>query len=198
MIDDNTDGKMVVVVAPSGSGKTTMAKRLLTDFPKLQFSVSATTRDAREGEINGREYYFMSDEQFDSYIDDDAFLEWEMFYNGKRYGTLKPEVDRLLKKGYFVLLDLEVKGAMNVKKLYGNRCLAVFIQPPSLEILRERLLKRGTESDESLKLRLERVAFEMEYRDSFDITVVNDDLERAYSEIFESVNRFLNDTPSTT
>jgi guanylate kinase len=198
MIDDDTEGKMVVVVAPSGSGKTTMAKRLLTDFPKLQFSVSATTRDAREGETNGREYYFMSDEQFDKYIDDGAFLEWEMFYNGKRYGTLKPEVDRLLKKGYFVLLDLEVKGAMNVKKLYGNRCLAVFIQPPSLEILRDRLLKRGTESDESLKLRLDRVAFEMEYRDSFDITVVNDDLERAYSEIFESVNRFLNDTSSTT
>jgi len=198
MIDDNTDGKMVVVVAPSGSGKTTMAKRLLTDFPKLQFSVSATTRDAREGETNGREYYFMSDEQFDRFIDDDAFLEWEMFYNGKRYGTLKPEVDRLLKKGYFVLLDLEVKGALNVKKLYGNRCLAVFIQPPSLEILRERLLKRGTESDESLKLRLDRVAFEMEYRDSFDITVINDNLERAYSEIFESVNRFLSDTASTT
>jgi len=198
MIEGIAEGKMVVVVAPSGSGKTTMAKRLLNDFQRLQFSVSATTRDAREGEVNGREYYFMNEDQFDSNIEDGNFLEWEMFYNGKRYGTLKPEVDRLLKKGYFVLLDLEVKGAMNVKKLYGNRCLAVFIQPPSLEILRERLLNRGTESEESLKLRLDRVAFEMEYRDSFDITVVNDDLERAYSEIFESVDRFINDTSSTT
>lgn len=183
-------GKLLIVVAPSGSGKSTMAARLLRDFPDLRFSVSATTRAPRSGETHGKEYFFLSDQEFDEKIKNDDFLEWEAFYNGSRYGTLRSEVDKLLQKGYFVLLDLEVKGALNVKKRYGSQCLAVFIEPPSLETLRQRLLARGTETEESLALRMERAAFEMQYRDKFDTSVVNDDLETAYSRIHKLVHDF--------
>lgn len=189
-MDESQAGKLVVVVAPSGSGKTTMARRLLVDFPNLQFSVSATTRPPREGEQHGREYFFLSDEQFDERVDAGEFLEWETFYNGRRYGTLKPEVDRLLKKGYFILLDLEVNGAINVKRIYGDRCLAVFICPPSIEILKDRLQQRGTETPESLSVRLERVAYEMTFKDRFDACVVNDELETAYSQVHDLVKTF--------
>jgi guanylate kinase len=184
------EGKLVVVVAPSGSGKTTMAKRLLQDFPNLQFSVSATTRPPREGEQDGREYFFLTDQAFDERVRNGDFLEWETFYNGRRYGTLKPEVDRLLEKGYFILLDLEVNGAMNVKHIYGERCLAVFISPPTIEILKDRLSRRGTESPESVAIRLERVAYEMTFKDRFDACVINDDLETAYREIHDKVHQF--------
>lgn len=184
------EGKLVVMVAPSGSGKTTMAKRLLQDFPNLAFSVSATTRPPREGEQDGREYFFLSDEAFDERVGKGDFLEWETFYNGRRYGTLKPEVDRLLEKGYFILLDLEVNGATNVKHIYGNRCLAVFISPPSINVLKDRLSQRGTESPESLEIRLERVAYEMTFKDRFDTLVINDDLETAYREIHDKVRQF--------
>lgn len=189
-MDSSQEGKLVVVVAPSGSGKTTMARRLLADFPNLQFSVSATTRPPREGEQHGREYFFLSDDQFDERVDAGEFLEWETFYNGRRYGTLKPEVDRLLKKGYFILLDLEVNGAMNVKHIYGDRCLAVFICPPSIEILKDRLLQRGTETPESLSVRLERVAYEMTFKDRFDACVINDELESAYRQVHDLVKTF--------
>jgi guanylate kinase len=168
-----------------------MARRLLTDFPNLQFSVSATTRPPREGEQHGREYFFLSDDEFDERVEAGDFLEWETFYNGRRYGTLKPEVDRLLKKGYFILLDLEVNGAMNVKRIYGARCLSVFISPPSTEVLKDRLSRRGTESPESIAIRLERVAYEMTFKDRFDTCVINDDLETAYSEIHRQVKQFL-------
>lgn len=189
-MDSSQEGKLVVVVAPSGSGKTTMARRLLADFPNLQFSVSATTRSPREGEQHGREYFFLSDSQFDERVEAGEFLEWETFYNGRRYGTLKPEVDRLLKKGYFILLDLEVNGAINVKRIYGDRCLAVFICPPSIEILKGRLQQRGTETPESLTIRLERVAYEMTFKDRFDACVVNDELETAYRQVHDLVKTF--------
>jgi guanylate kinase len=190
MMDLKHEGKLVVVVAPSGSGKTTMARRLLQDFENLRFSVSATTRPPREGEQDGREYFFLSDAEFDERVSKGDFLEWETFYNGRRYGTLKPEVDRLLKKGYFILLDLEVNGAMNVKQIYGERCLAVFICPPSIEILKDRLSRRGTESPESVAIRLERVAYEMTFKDRFDSYVINDNLETAYREIHDKVQQF--------
>jgi len=189
-MEPSENGKLVVVVAPSGSGKTTMAKRLLQDFRNLQFSVSATTREPREGEQDGREYFFLTDAEFDERVAKGDFLEWETFYNGRRYGTLKPEVDRLLEKGYFILLDLEVNGAMNVKHIYGDRCLAVFICPPSIDILKDRLSQRGTETPESLATRMERVAYEMTFKDRFDACVINDDLETAYSEIHAKVHQF--------
>ena len=185
------NGKLVVMVAPSGSGKTTMARRLLTDIAELRFSVSATTRAPREGEVDGREYYFISNEEFDRRVAEGEFLEWESFYNGTRYGTLKPEVDFLLKKGYFVLLDLEVHGAQNVKSMYGDRCLSVFIEPPSLSVLEMRLRSRGSETEQSIATRLERAAYEMSFRDRFDIRVVNDDLELAYAQIYSVVREFL-------
>lgn len=184
------EGKLVVIVAPSGSGKTTMAKRLLQDFPNLAFSVSATTRPPREGEQDGQEYFFLSDEAFDERVEKGDFLEWETFYNGRRYGTLKPVVDRLLEKGYFILLDLEVNGAKNVKHIYGDRCLAVFISPPSIEVLKDRLTRRGTETPESMVVRLNRVAYEMTFKDLFDTHVINDDLETAYYDIHEKVRQF--------
>lgn len=184
------EGKLVVIVAPSGSGKTTMAKRLLQDFPNLAFSVSATTRPPREGEQDGQEYFFLSDEAFDERVEKGDFLEWETFYNGRRYGTLKPEVDRLLEKGYYILLDLEVNGAKNVKHIYGDRCLAVFISPPSIEVLKDRLTRRGTETPESMVVRLNRVAYEMTFKDLFDTHVINDDLETAYYDIHEKVRQF--------
>jgi guanylate kinase len=185
------NGKLVVMVAPSGSGKTTMARRLLTDIAGMRFSVSATTRAPREGEVDGREYYFISNEEFDRRVAEGEFLEWESFYNGTRYGTLKPEVDFLLKKGYFVLLDLEVHGAQNVKNMYGDRCLSVFIEPPSLSVLEMRLRSRGSETEQSIATRLERAAYEMSFRDRFDIRVVNDDLEHAYAQIYSVVREFL-------
>lgn len=184
------EGKLVVIVAPSGSGKTTMAKRLLQDFPNLAFSVSATTRPPREGEQDGQEYFFLSDEAFDERVENGDFLEWETFYNGRRYGTLKPEVDRLLEKEYFIVLDLEVNGAKNVKHIYGDRCLAVFISPPSIEVLKDRLTRRGTETPESMVVRLNRVAYEMTFKDLFDTHVINDDLETAYYDIHEKVRQF--------
>jgi guanylate kinase len=188
---EHQDGKLVVMVAPSGSGKTTMARRLLTDIAELRFSVSATTRAPREGEVDGREYYFISKVEFDRRVAEGEFLEWESFYNGTRYGTLKPEVDFLLKKGYFVLLDLEVHGAQNVKNMYGDRCLSVFIEPPSLSVLEMRLRSRGSETEQSIATRLERAAYEMSFRDRFDIRVVNDDLEHAYAQIYSVVREFL-------
>jgi len=190
------EGKLVIMVAPSGSGKSTMAHRLLRDFKELRFSVSATTRAPRAGETHGVEYFSLSDAEFDARVDQQAFLEWEMFYNGRRYGTLKSEVDHLLKKGYFILLDLEVNGALNVKRIYGDRCLAIFIEAPSLDILRQRLLARGTETEVSLALRLERAGYELQFRHHFDARVINDDLERTYQEIYDRVHRFIRGEPA--
>lgn len=184
-------GKVIVIVAPSGSGKSTIANRLLNDYDSIKFSVSATTREPRENEKDGREYFFLSPEEFDKIIQKGGFLEWEEFYNGSRYGTLRSEVDKLLETGYFPLLDIEVKGALNIKRIYGPDCVSIFIQPPSLSELRKRLIKRGTESEESLRLRLERAEEELKYADAFDYVVINDDLEIAYSEVKEIVEKII-------
>lgn len=164
-----------------------MTRRLLQDIDSLRFSVSATTRKPRTGEEDGREYFFLSQEAFRKKIAEGEFLEWEEFYNGTLYGTLRSAVENDLKKGYFVLLDIDVLGALNVKKQFGEQALAVFLTPPSLEILRERLELRGTETPESLQIRIERATTEMSYADRFDAVVVNDDLETAYSELLELV-----------
>ncbi|MDZ7807855.1 MAG: guanylate kinase [Gracilimonas sp.] len=141
-------GKVIILVAPSGSGKTTIARMLFEDFDNLKFSVSATTRPPRKGEENGIHYHFLSDQEFDKKISLGDFLEWEEFYGGKKYGTLRSEVDKQLNSGYFVLLDIEVKGAVNIKQIYGDECLSLFIKPPSIDILKQRLTDRGTEDDE--------------------------------------------------
>lgn len=183
-------GKLIILVAPSGSGKTTIAKRLLKEFKKVKFSISATTRDPREGEQNGKDYFFLSPEKFDKKINDDCFLEWEEFYNGSRYGTLRSEVDKLIESGYFPLLDIEVKGALNVKKTYGSQSISIFIQPPSIEELKRRLVKRGTEDNASLATRLERAEKELRYAEKFDYVVTNDDLETAYKQVTTIVESF--------
>lgn len=186
-------GKIIVIVAPSGSGKTTIVKKLMSEFPILRFSVSGTTRKARNGEIHGKDYYFLTRQEFDSKIAEGDFLEWEEFYSGKRYGTLRSDVENQLDKGYFCVLDIEVKGALNVKSIYKEKALTIFIKPPSLEILKERLEKRGTETPETLKERLDRVEMEMKYETSFDHIVVNNDLEIACNEVKKLVQTFINE-----
>lgn len=184
-------GYIIILVAPSGSGKSTMARRLLNDFDNIRFSVSATTRPPRDGEQHGVDYYFLSRDEFQTKIEKGEFLEWEEFYNGYRYGTLRLDVEKQLDSGHSVLLDIEVLGASNIKKIYKNEALGIFIKPPSLDILRERLIKRGTETEKTLKARLSRARKELEYEDRFDITVINDDLETAYQKIYNTVSDFI-------
>ncbi|HKL18936.1 MAG TPA: guanylate kinase [Halalkalibaculum sp.] len=185
------EGKLIILVAPSGSGKTTIARKLLDDYSKIRFSVSATTRPPREGEENGKDYYFLSREEFNRKIEEHEFLEWEEFYNGSRYGTLRSEVDKLIESGYFPLLDIEVKGALNVKRQYGAKSVAIFIRPPSLEELKKRLVKRGSENNASLETRLERAEKELTYANKFDFVVINDDLDTAYKQVTTIVESFI-------
>lgn len=185
-------GKIIILVSPSGGGKSTIAKRLFEDFDNLKFSVSAATRAPREGEINGVHYFFISKESFGEKIEAGEFIEWEEFYGGNRYGTLRSEVDKKLESGYFILLDIEIKGALNVKKIYGDQSLGIFIKPPSFEVLKQRLIDRGTETDDSLSLRLERAQKELTYADQFDRIIINDNLESAYHEVKEVVSEFMN------
>lgn len=168
-----------------------MAKRLLEEFPKIQFSVSATTRKPRSGEQDGKHYHFLSREEFKKRVKEGDFLEWES-YNRHLYGTLRSSVDSQLEKGYFVLLDIEVLGALNVKKIFGDEALAIFIQPPSIDVLRERLVSRGTESESTIKSRIKRAEYELTKAGQFDRIVINDDLEEAYSQIREIVSNFIN------
>lgn len=165
----------------------------MEDFPEIKFSVSATTRPAREGEEHGKNYYYLSKEEFDRAIEEGKFLEWEEFYNGSRYGTLRSEVDKLLESGYFPLLDIEVKGAVNIKQMYGSDCVSIFIQPPSIEELEKRLKNRGTENDASLETRLKRAEKELMYADKFDFVVTNDDLDTAYKQVKTIVKKFTSD-----
>lgn len=185
-------GKIIILAAPSGAGKSTLAKMLFGDFEELKFSVSATTRSPREGEVHGVHYLFLNKAEFQKRIDEKDFLEWEEFYSGTRYGTLRSEVDKKLKTGYFILLDIDVKGAVNVKQIYGDDCLNLFIQPPSIAVLKQRLQARGTESEETLALRLERATEELEYADQFDHVIINDELDTAYAQVKEVVAKFMN------
>lgn len=183
--------KLIVLTAPSGSGKTTIGKYLLETFPEVKFSVSATTRKRRKGEKDGEDYFFISSEEFDQKIARDEFLEWEQFYGKDRYGTLRSEVDKLMESGYFPLLDIEVNGALNVKKIYGSDCVSIFIRPPSIEELKKRLINRGTENDESLSTRLKRAEKELLYAERFDFVVTNDDLETAKKQVRTIVASFI-------
>lgn len=185
------EGKLVVLVAPSGAGKTTIAQKMLTEFDKLRFSTSATTRQPRDGEKDGVDYFYLSNETFDAKIKANEFLEWETVYDNIRYGTLRAQVDKMIGNGYFPLLDIEVKGASTIKNIYGDKCVAIFIRPPSLQVLKERLTKRGTETKQSLQKRIERAEKELTYANSFDYTVVNDDLDHACKQVKTILQTFI-------
>lgn len=175
--------KTIVFTAPSGAGKTTIVKHLLAKFPdKLAFSISATTRQKREMETNGMDYYFLTKEEFKKKITNDEFIEWEEVYDDQYYGTLKSEITRLWAQGKIVVFDVDVKGATSIKNYFKKNCLAIFVSPPSVEILIDRLKNRGTETPQSLKKRIARVRTEMKYKYKFDEVIVNDDLQLAFSE----------------
>jgi len=176
-------GKALIFSAPSGSGKTTIVKHLLTNNPDLGFSISASTRDKRgRTESHGKDYYFLTPGEFKKKIDDDEFVEWEEVYEGNFYGTLKSEVERVWKEGRNVIFDVDVKGGLNLKKYFGEKGLSVFVKVPSLDILRSRLNERGTESEESLSRRLFKANFEMSFQDQFDVVLINADLSTSLQE----------------
>ena len=177
------DGKAIIFSAPSGSGKTTIVKHLLENNRNLGFSISASTRDKRgRKEENGKDYYFLTPEEFKSRIDQDAFIEWEEVYEGNFYGTLKSEVDRLWHSGKHVIFDVDVKGGLNLKEYFGDKALSIFVKVPSLNILESRLHDRGTETPESLSRRIFKAKFEMTFQDKFDKVILNDSLEHSLEE----------------
>jgi guanylate kinase len=186
------EGKLIIFSAPSGAGKTTLVKHLLNCGLNFGFSISATTRKPRGEEINGREYYFLSKEEFKAKIDNNEFLEWEEVYPGSFYGTLKSEVERICNKGENIVFDVDVAGGYHIKRLYGDNALAVFVQPPSIEELKRRLISRSTESPDIIQSRVEKAEHEMTYSGFFDVIIVNDKLEVALKEAENLVRAFLN------
>ena len=183
--------KIIIITAPSGSGKSTLIKHLMAHFPDFAFSISACTRAPRLGEVDGQDYHFISVEQFQQSIANNEFIEWEMVYEGKYYGTLKTELNRIWSQAKIPLVDIDVKGALNVQSQYRSQALSVFIQAPSIEILKERLEKRGTENPETLKERIDKAAYEMSFAPQFDQIIINDDLAIASNQLIEMVTSFL-------
>ena len=184
-----SSGKLVVISAPSGAGKTTIAHAMLSAFPSLSFSVSATTRPQRENETEGKDYFFLSRAEFERRVAAGEFAEWEEIY-GNLYGTLKSEISRAAKERHHLLFDVDVKGALSLKRLYPE-ALLIFIRPPSIEVLIKRLRDRKTEDEETFARRMERVAMEMTKADQFDRVCVNDDLERAIAEAKNIIEQYL-------
>lgn len=186
------NNKVVIFSAPSGAGKSTIVNHLLNLFPELEFSISATSRAPRGQEKHGVEYYFYTSEEFRSLIADDRFVEYEEVYAGSFYGTLKSEVDRIWAKGNTIIFDIDVQGGVNLKKFFGEKALSVFIQAPSVEILRERLVGRGTDTPEAIEKRVAKAASEMEFAEGkFDYVLINDDLQTAKDEAEKVIGDFL-------
>jgi guanylate kinase len=183
--------KIIVITAPSGSGKTSITKYLLQTFPQLAFSISAATRQPRSYETNGVDYYFISLEDFKVKIRNKEFAEWEMVYEGKYYGTLKSELQRIWNIQQVPLLDIDVKGAIHVKQQYPESMLTIFIEPPSIEELKRRLKSRGTETAESLQARVNKASYELSFKDYFNKCIINDDFKRACAEAEKIVQEFL-------
>lgn len=184
-------GKVLIFSAPSGSGKTTIVKHLLKHFPELEFSISATSRAPRGEEKDGTDYYFMDAAEFMARVEEGEFVEWEEVYKGTCYGTLRAEIDRIWDRGHVVVFDVDVVGALNIKKLFGDQALSVFIMPPSVEALRARLEGRGTDTPEAIERRLAKAEQEIEYAPKFDRVIINDNLETAYKEAVQVVGAFL-------
>lgn len=187
-------GKIIFFTAPSGSGKTTIVKHLLQNNPNLAFSISATTRDKRPHEVDGVDYYFLDVATFRKKIKEDEFVEHEEVYSGLYYGTLKAEIERIWALGKHVIVDIEVKGALNIKKYYQENALGVFIQLKDMKTLEKRLRDRGTEEEKRLKERLSRAAYELTFSNRFDKVLINENLQEAHQEAQELVNTFLAQT----
>ena len=182
--------KLIAIAAPSGAGKTSIVNHLLSSIPSLRFSISATTRAPRGKEIHGKEYYFLSPEEFKAKIKSDAFIEWEEVYPDQYYGSLKSEVDRVTNEGHVVIFDIDVKGALNIKKIYPET-LTIFILPPSLDELARRLRGRNTEEESSLQKRIGKAEEELSFSPSFDISLINDDFDKACVEAANIVKEYL-------
>lgn len=183
---------MLIISAPSGAGKSTLISYLLSKFNNLEFSISATSRSLRGDEVNGKDYYFISREEFAARVANDEFLEWEEVYNGSCYGTLRSEIERIWKAGNIVVFDVDVVGGTNIKKLLPENSLSIFIDPPSIKHLHARLVGRSTDSHEEINKRIAKAEKELIYKDDFDVVIINDDLETAKLEIEKVVENFLN------
>lgn len=184
-------GKLIIFSAPSGSGKTTIVKHLLSKNFKLDFSISATSRPSRGNETHGKDYYFLTAEEFRSKIEANEFLEWEEVYPDRYYGTLKSEVERIRETGHHVIFDVDVVGGCNIKEYYGKEALSIFVQPPSVEELRRRLVGRSTDSPEVIATRVEKAEYELSFAPRFDVILINDLLEEAFAKAEELVSQFL-------
>ena len=192
MSDNNYTAKAIIFSAPSGAGKTTIVKSLLANKLPLSFSISACSRQKRENEINGKDYHFLSIKDFKQKINEQAFIEWEEVYENNYYGTLKSEIERIWNDKKHVVFDVDVVGGLNLKKHFGNNALAIFIQPPSMDVLIERLRNRATESEASLNKRIDKAKHEMTYSTSFDSIIINDQLEETIKVAEKKIKDFLN------
>ncbi|MBQ2797332.1 MAG: guanylate kinase [Tidjanibacter sp.] len=184
-------GKLIIFSAPSGSGKTTIVRRLMGEIEGLEFSVSATSRAPRGAEQHGRDYYFLSAEEFDRLVAEDSFVEWEEVYAGTKYGTLRSELERIWAKEHTILFDVDVKGGVRLKEIFGDKALSIFIMPPSVEELRRRLEGRATDSPEKIAQRVAKADEELGYAPRFDVTVVNDNLDEAVAQVRKAVEEFI-------
>ncbi len=185
------NGKIIIFSAPSGAGKSTLIGHLLERFPQLEFSISATSRAPRGSEVNGKEYYFLSNEEFKNKVAAGEFVEWEEVYAGTCYGTLRSELKRIWDKGHVIVFDVDVKGGVNLKKIFGADALSIFIMPPSVEELRRRLEKRGTDAPETIAKRVAKAEEEITYAPLFDKIVVNDSLESAIADAIRITESFI-------
>ncbi|MCW3081359.1 guanylate kinase [Segetibacter sp.] len=185
-------GKLIIITAPSGAGKTSITRYLLNKYPKLAFSISAATRRPRGKEKHGVDYYFLALEEFHEKIENNEFIEWEMVYEGKYYGTLKSELERIWAAGKTPILDIDVKGAIHVQQQYPKNTLTIFVQPPSVEELKRRLEGRGTESPENIATRLNKASYEMSFNHSFDKVIINDNLHHACEQTESAIKQFVN------
>ena len=185
-------GKLIVISAPSGAGKTSIVHHLLKNMPELSFSVSACSREKRDNETHGKDYYFLGVEGFQNKIKEDAFLEWEEVYENQYYGTLKSEIERIWSERKIVIFDVDVIGGLNIKKQYPKECLSLFIMPPSVDVLRQRLSGRGSESEAKLEMRLAKAEQEISKNQEFDKVILNDDFGIACEETMEVITNFIN------
>jgi guanylate kinase len=191
-MSESDNHKIIILAAPSGAGKTTIKSRLLASMPEqLSFSISAATRKIRAGEQDGVDYFFITEEAFKHKIDNKQFIEWEMVYPGSYYGTTVDEMHRIWGENKTPILDIDVQGALRVKEIYGDQALAIFIKPPSLAVLKERLEKRGTDNADQIKTRIDKAAEEISFSNNFDHIVLNDDLDKASEEVKQLVTAFI-------